>query len=229
MKSQSAEVAIPFDAVAKWQRMVDLLAKIVAVPSAVICKLEPPDFAHYRIVASSNSEGNPFPVDDSFSMDMGTFCETVIKNRAPLLVVDASEDSQWKSAPELKVGMVSYLGFPVSWPDGRMFGTICVLDDKANPYREAYQELLLHFRDVLEADLQTLVRLNDELENQKAHLNELFARVPEAIVMLDRGFSIKQINSEFSKMFGYTEEEAVGRDIVELLKPDDIPGGAECF
>ena len=218
---------IPFEAVAKWQRMVDLLANIVAVPSAVICKLEPPDFAHYRIVASSNSEGNPFPVDDSFSMDMGTFCETVIKNRAPLLVVDALVDSRWKSAPELKVGMVSYLGFPVAWPNGRMFGTICVLDDKANPYSEAYQELLLHFRDVLEADLQTLVRLNDELENQKAHLNELFARVPEAIVMLDRGFSIKRINSEFTKIFGYTEDEAVGRGIVELLAPDDVPDEAE--
>jgi hypothetical protein len=107
MKPESAEIVIPSDAVQKWQRMVDLLANIVAVPSAVICKLEPPDFTHYRIVASSNSEGNPFPVDDSFSMDIGTFCETVIKNRAPLLVVDALEDDRWKSAPELKVGMIS--------------------------------------------------------------------------------------------------------------------------
>src|SRR6516162_164351 len=26
--------------------------------------------------------------------------------------------------------MISYLGFPVVWPDGQIFGTICVLDRK---------------------------------------------------------------------------------------------------
>ena len=108
-----------------------------------------------------------------------------------------------------------------------MFGTICVLDDKANPYSEAYQELLLHFRDVLEADLQTLVRLNNELENQKVHLSELFARVPEAIVMLDREFSIRRINPELTAIFGYTEEEAIGRGITELFAPDDLQDEAE--
>jgi hypothetical protein len=87
------------------------------------------------------SKGNPFPVDQTFAMDIGTFCETVIKNREPLLVANAIEDDQWKSAPETGVGMVSYLGFPVLWPDGRMFGTICVLDHKANRYSDVYQEV----------------------------------------------------------------------------------------
>ena len=178
----------------KWQRIVDLLANIVHVPSAVVCKLEPPDYTYYRIVATSNSEGNPFPVDDAFSMDIGTFCETVIKSREPLLVANALEDDRWKTLPSIQVGMVSYFGFPVVWPDGRMFGTICVLDDKANRYSDLYQELLLHCRDVLEADLKTLVRLGDELEDQRAHLSELFARVPEAVVMVDRDFKITRIN-----------------------------------
>jgi GAF domain-containing protein len=80
-------------------------------------------------------------------MDIGTLCETVIKKREPLLVANALEDDEWKLAPEIKVGMVSYLGFPVVWPDGRMFGTICVLDDRANRYND--QQFLLHCRDVL--------------------------------------------------------------------------------
>jgi PAS domain S-box-containing protein len=117
--------------------------------------------------------------------------------------------------------MVSYLGFPVAWPDGRMFGTICVLDDKANPYSQAYQELLLHFRDLLEEDLQTLAHLNEELEDQRAHLSELFARVPEAVVMLNRDLRISRINPEFTNTFGYTEEESVGRLIGDLIPPED--------
>lgn len=229
MESNPAEIVIPSDAVQTWQRLVDLLANVMHVPSAVVCKLEPPDFTHYRVFASSNSEGNPFPIGDTFSMDIGTFCETVIKTNEPLLVVNALEDAAWSSAPELKVGMVSYLGFPITWPDGRMFGTICVLDEKANSYSDAYQQLLMHFRDVLEADLQALTRLNDELEDQKAYLSELFRRVPEAVVMLDSEFTIRRVNPEFTTTFGYSAAESIGRGIYELLPPDDLHDGADGY
>lgn len=225
----NSEIAIPSDVLRTWQRIVDLLANMVHVPSAVVCYLEPPHYTHYRIVASSSSKGNPFPNDQVFSMDIGTFCETVIKKREPLLVVNALEDDRWKSAPELQVGMVSYLGLPVCWPDGRMFGTICVLDDKANRYSDLYQELLLHCRDVLQADLQTLSRLGSELEDQKAHLSELFARVPEAVVLVDRDFRITRVNPEFTKIFGYTAEEAIGQRIKELITPDDLQEEVDGF
>lgn len=220
MNSGSPEITIPADVLQKWQRIVDLLADIVHVPSAVVTALEPPDSTHYSIVASSNSEGNPFPNGDTFSMDIGTFCETVIKSRRPLLVENGLEDPQWRSAPEMQVGMVSYLGFPVLWPDGRVFGTICVLDDKANGYSNVYQELLAHCRDVLEGDLQTLARLGGELEEQRSQLTELFARVPEAVAFIDRDCSIRRVNPEFTKVFGYTEEEAVGRKTTELITPE---------
>jgi PAS domain S-box-containing protein len=222
VNSASPEIVISPDVLRAWQRIADLLANIVHVPSAVVCQLEWPLCTHYRIVASSNSEGNPFPNDQVFSMDIGTFCETVIKRREPLLVANALEDDQWKSAPELQVGMVSYLGFPVLWPDGRMFGTICVLDNKANRYSDLYQELLLHCRDVLQADLQTLSRLGNELEDQRAHLSELFARVPEAVVLIDRNASVTRVNPEFTKLFGYTAEEAVGQQLIDLITPDGL-------
>lgn len=52
--------------------------------------------------------------NEFFSMSIGTFCETVIKNNQPLLVANAIEDDQWKLAPEIQVGMISYLGSPFS-------------------------------------------------------------------------------------------------------------------
>ena len=222
MNSDTPEIAIAPDVLRKWQRIVDLLANIMSVPSAVVTKIEPPDYTYYRTVVSSNSKGNPFPIDEIFAMDIGTFCETVIKNREPLLVANALEDEQWKLAPEIQVGMVSYLGFPGFWPDGRMFGTICVLDDKANRYSDLYQEILLHCRDVLQGDLQTLARLGSELEEQKARLSELFARVPEAVVMVDCDSRITRVNPAFTKIFGYTPEEAIGQRITDLITPDDL-------
>ena len=122
MNSETTEIAIPSDILRKWQRIADLLANIMQVPSAVVTKMEPPNHTCYRTVITSNSKGNPFPIDEIFSMDIGTFCETVIKNREPLLVANALEDDRWKSAPEIGVGMVSYLGvscFLARWADLR--------------------------------------------------------------------------------------------------------------
>jgi PAS domain S-box-containing protein len=228
VNSDTPEIVIPSDVLQKWQRIVDLLANIMHVPSAVVTRIEPPHTCYTTLVTSA-SKGNPFPIDQIFSMDIGTFCETVIKNREPLLVTNALEDDQWKSAPETGVGMVSYLGFPVLWPDGRMFGTICVLDDKANRYSDLYQELLVHCRDVLQGDLQTLVRLGNELEEQREHLSELFARVPEAVVMVDRDSRVTRVNPEFTKIFGYTAAEAIGQRLKDLITPDDVQDEVEGF
>ncbi|NJO12670.1 MAG: PAS domain S-box protein [Gammaproteobacteria bacterium] len=195
----------------------------------MVTRMEAPHYTHYRTVSSSHSPGNPFPVDQLFAMDIGTFCETVIKARDPLLVPNAREDERFRRAPEIQVGMVSYLGLPVLWPDGSVFGTICVLDDKTNWYSDLYQELLKHCRDVLQGDLQTLARLGNELEEQKAHLSELFARVPEAVVMVDADSRITRVNPEFTRIFGYTAEEAIGRRIKELITPEDRREEADSF
>ena len=229
MNPDTSDISIPADVLRNWQRIVDLLANIMRVPSAVVTRLEPPHCTYYRTVVSSHSNGNPFPVDETFSMDIGTFCETVIKNREPLLVANALEDDQWKSAPEIQVGMVSYLGFPVLYPDGRMFGTICVLDDRTNRYSDGYQELLRHCRDVMQGDLQTLDRLGNELDEQRAHLSELFVRVPEAVVMVDRASRITRVNPEFTRIFGYTAEEAVGQRTTDLIAPGDLQQEALSF
>jgi PAS domain S-box-containing protein len=59
-----------------------------------------------------------------------------------------------------------------------------------------------------------------ELTRQTALLDELVARVPEAIVLLDSDRRILRVNPEFTKIFGYAEMEALGRSIDELLVPD---------
>src|SRR4029077_12070362 len=115
------------------------------------------------------------------------------------LVPDALLEEQWKSNPDIKLGMISYLGFPIAWPDGHIFGTICVLDNKRNEYSEPHRKLLLQFREVLQADLRWLTEVGRELATQKAHLNRAEAKlcqdeeelrrmtdaIPQAIIILN--------------------------------------------
>src|SRR5215467_12909688 len=161
-------IEVPSEIIQKWQEIVNLLAEIMHVPSALIMKVEPPNI---RVFVSSESKGNPYEPDEIACLNTGLYCETVMKTRQPLLVPDALADDDWKSNPDIKLGMISYLGFPVTWPDGEIFGTICVLDNKNNDYGEVYQRLLLQFRDVLQADLNSFVKLAGELRERANLLN----------------------------------------------------------
>jgi formate hydrogenlyase transcriptional activator len=61
----------------------------------------------------------------------------------------------------------------------------------------------------------------DTLTRQRALFDGLFARVPEAIVLLDIDDRILQVNPEFTRVFGYAQEEACGRLIHELIVPEE--------
>ena len=61
-----------------------------------------------------------------------------------------------------------------------------------------------------------------EAVRQEALLGGLFSRVPEAIVLLDTDDRILQVNPEFTKIFGYAQEEACGRLINELVVPEEL-------
>jgi formate hydrogenlyase transcriptional activator len=217
-------IQVPSEIVEKWQEIVDLLAEIIHVPAALVMKVEPPNI---KVFVSSKSNGNPYGQDEVASLNTGLYCDTVMKTRRPLLVPDALAEEEWQENPDLKLGMISYLGFPIAWPDGQIFGTICILDNKKNEYGELYRRLLLQCRDVLQTDLRWLAELGGELTTQKAHFDELFARVPEAIVLLDVDDRVVRVNGEFSRIFGYSPDEAVGRLLVDLIVPEELRGEAQ--
>jgi PAS domain S-box-containing protein len=57
---------------------------------------------------------------------------------------------------------------------------------------------------------------------QKAYLEHLFQSAPEAIVLHDSDDRILNVNAEFTRLFGYGREEAIGRRINDLIAPPDL-------
>jgi PAS domain S-box-containing protein len=68
----------------------------------------------------------------------------------------------------------------------------------------------------------THIPLDDELIRQNALLDELFHRVPEGIILFDPDARILRVNPEFTRIFGYTQEEARGRTVQELIVPQEL-------
>ena len=69
----------------------------------------------------------------------------------------------------------------------------------------------------------------EELRRQKAHFERLFELAPEAIVLRDLENRVLRANREFTKLFGYTVEEALGRNINDLIVPDGSVNESEAL
>ena len=214
--SVAHSIEVPSEIIRKWQEIVNLLAEIMHVPSASIMRVDPP---HIKVFVSSTSEGNPC---EPGALDTGPYCETVMKTGQPLLIPDALENEAWKANPHVRLGMISYLGVPIGWPNGRIFGTICVRDNKRNEYSEAYLKLLLHFRDMLQADLKSLARLHGEIEERETKIRRLVDSNIMGVFIWDFDGRILEANDEFLRMVSYDREDLVSGRIrwADLTPPD---------
>lgn len=180
----------------KWQTLIDLAAKLIKVPSGLIMKLNKETI---EVFLKSNTNGNPYKVGETEKLIYGLYCETVIGKQEMLIVPDARKSKIWKeNNPDIDINMVSYLGYPINWPDGEVFGTVCLLDNKENHYNNNYIELVNQTKMHIETDLQLLFT-KLELERKNTQLNDLNNTK-------DKFFSIisHDLRSPFMAILGYS-------------------------
>jgi len=170
-------IELPDDIIRKWQCSIDVLANVVQVPVALVMRLSGSDI---EVFVSSRTEGNPYKQGHREHFEgSGLYCENVIRSRDKLLVPDALKDEKWKNNPDVKLAMISYLGYPINFPDGTPFGTICVLDNKENHYSEWVDRLMDQFRDLFEVHL-SLYQRNERLSESLSEISRLSAELEKA-------------------------------------------------
>ena len=158
-----------------------------------------------KVFLSNNSEDSQF---EPGCIDTGPYCRTVINTRQPLLVPDALEHERWRSNPLTELGLISYLGVPISWPDGRKsLERFAFATTNGTSYSELYLKLLMHFRDVLQADLKSLTSLEGELEEREIKIRRLFDANIIGIFIWDSGGQVSEANDAFLQMVGYDRED----------------------
>ncbi|NOH96992.1 EAL domain-containing protein [Vibrio sp. 99-70-13A1] len=168
-KVNTLDLEIPDNMRVGWQNIVDLLAQITDVPAALVMRVHPESI---EVFSTSQTEGNPYKVGDSEELGNGLYCETVINNQQMLTIPNAHKDPAWADNPDIQLGMISYCGIPLLWPNGESFGTICILDSEENHYTPTYIKLLESFRVSIESQLTTLfqhaklVQMNKELKSR---------------------------------------------------------------
>ena len=173
-KNDQPEVIVPDDLVGQWQGLVNTMAELADIPAGLIMRVAEEDI---EVFVASHSQENPYHHGDREHLaNSGLYCETVINTKQPLLIPDALSDPKWKGNPDVKFNMISYLGFPILFPDGVPFGTLCILDRKPNAYSDTIYSLLDNFRNVLQAHI-ALLYMNAVLGEKNKSLSDYIAEI----------------------------------------------------
>jgi diguanylate cyclase (GGDEF)-like protein len=179
----------------QWQSMLDVLAEFMDVPVALIMHLKRDALS---VFAKNTSPLNPYHVGDSEKCTgSGLYCEHVIHHNSRLFVHNAQDGPKWQNNPDLELNLLNYLGFPLRWPNGDIFGTVCVLDSQPHIYSEKQERLMLQMRDMVETNLELLEK-NLELENLSKNLQYL-ANTDELTGVWNRRAFIAESNKELQR------------------------------
>ena len=79
--------------------------------------------------------------------------------------------------------------------------------------------IIFNITKILRIELKHKSLLVEDLEKQKLYLENLIDSAPEGIVWADQDCNIKYVNRKYTEIFGYTNEEAQGANVDELLNP----------
>lgn len=209
---------------AQWQGMIDMMAAVCKVPAALLMKLLPHEL---EVVVAADVEGNPYHPGERASLDTGLYCETVMSNRDLLVVPDALKDPQWENNPDVEHGLTCYVGYPLIWPDGEIFGTICALDTKEESANSLVIKYVKSFQETVQSYLESLFEIQKRrLTEEELRLREKQYRIvaetsPDWIWTMDTSGRITYSNPGVSRLLGIQASDIHSSNIFDFMVLED--------
>ncbi|SIQ66335.1 bifunctional diguanylate cyclase/phosphodiesterase [Marinobacterium stanieri] len=217
-------LAISPNILANWQESINLIADIIQVPAALIMRVHSGEI---EVFVKSSNDDNVYEEGERAPLNTGLYCETVMDTQRELLVANALEDPDWDQNPDIELGMISYCGLPLTWPSGDVFGTICVLDSKANSYNETYRKLIARFRDSIQLSLNDIYARSQESAQARREIQLLSQAVqqsPVSVIITDARARIEYVNPAFEEITGFTADEVMGQNPSILQSGNTLAG-----
>ncbi len=106
--------------------------------------------------------------------------------------------------------------------DGTLFAS------EIHSFTNFLEDKIIGYRGLIK-DISRQKEYENQINTEKALLENLIESAPEAIAITDIKGKINTVNKEFSNVFGYSQEEAIGKLINELIVPDEFLEEADCL
>jgi PAS domain S-box-containing protein len=197
------------DILTNWQGIVNTLAELCDVPAALIRKLTD---KHMEIICSSETKNNPFQKGEKAPLEK-LYCHHVVQMKKRLLIPNVMKYDKMDPHRYIGPDMVSYLAYPLLWPDGEVFGTISLVDSKEHTYTPRFENLLMKFTELAETQLAMLFKNIVDRRSLEYILNSL----KEGIIAHDLERRILFFSDGAERITGYSREEVLGKDCHEAF------------
>ncbi|MFP4020830.1 MAG: HD domain-containing phosphohydrolase [Halanaerobium sp.] len=216
LEMKSEEITIPDKTTEQWQNLLEMLVEKADAKDALLTEYDRP---FLEIIKVSEKGESIFSEGDRIKLS-GHYCQSVIECRGPLEVDDAFADPNWEEAPELEFGLNSYLGYPIFWPTGEIFGTICIHDNQEREYSQQLKKQLQFSRDLIENSLEIFYQ-NHLNNNLRYYYSELIDILPVGVMIEDSNGKILKVNRAMEEITGYSKNELLESTVFDTVVPEN--------
>jgi diguanylate cyclase (GGDEF)-like protein/PAS domain S-box-containing protein len=154
-------------------------------------------------------------VDEPWASERGTplshsFCQHVVTSGKPMVVSDAREvPALADNLAIADLSAIAYAGIPLTAPNGEHLGALCAIDTE--PREWSADDI---------AVLEDLAAIgNAEIERRLAAQSPASDSSLDATVTSDVRGRVLEWNRAAEEMFGYSRDEAIGRETADLIVP----------
>lgn len=199
---------------AEFQDIVELVKASIGCPVAVVSILDTDRqvfIAHLGLPGQWAERGET-PLTHSF-------CQHVVNDAKPLVVGDATiHDLVRNNLAIPDLGVISYLGVPVSLPDGTVIGALAAIDGRPRAWTEAELEILSRIGRVVCNQIETFV--------SERRWSTLFGQLEEGIMVgtlirdadgRAQDWYIEAVNASWGRLVGRPAEDAPGKTLLTLF------------
>jgi PAS domain S-box-containing protein len=149
----------------------------------------------------------------------GTACEDVIVRRQHV-ATDQVAARFPRDTNLAEMGARSYIGAPLVTASGEVVGALCVLHDEPMGDPDLVRAMFGLFADRAVAELASR-RARQQMERQTEHFRSLIEHSQDMILELDDRGRVVFLSPAAGRLLGPHAQSRIGRDVLELVHPDD--------